>query len=61
VTAPFLSYGGSSMLSCMAAIGLLLSVSRISEIEAERLDMQDSRFARSVAQTKATKVAGATP
>ncbi len=54
VTAPFLSYGGSSMLSCMAAIGLLLSVSRISETEAETLELQDSRFARSAAPTKAT-------
>ena len=50
VTAPFLSYGGSSMLSCMAAVGLLLSVSRVCEKEAETLELQDSRFARSVAQ-----------
>jgi hypothetical protein len=42
------------MLSCMAAIGLLLSVSRISETEAETLELQDSRFARSAAPTKAT-------
>ena len=54
VTAPFLSYGGSSMLSCMAAIGLLLSVSRVSEMEAETLELQDSRFARSVVQPKAS-------
>lgn len=33
VTAPFLSYGGSSMLSCMIGVGLLLSISRVSEQE----------------------------
>jgi hypothetical protein len=27
---PFMSYGGSAMLSCMAAMGLLLSISRAS-------------------------------
>ncbi len=31
VTAPFLSYGGSSMIASLLEIGLLLSVSRISE------------------------------
>ena len=54
VTAPFLSYGGSSMLSCMLAVGLLLSVSRVSEKEAAAVELQESRFARSVAQKKAT-------
>jgi cell division protein FtsW len=39
VTAPFLSYGGSSMLSCMICIGLVLSVSRVAERRA--LDEQD--------------------
>lgn len=52
VTAPFLSYGGSSMLSCMAAVGLLLSVSRISEQEALEHALQENRFARSVAQPR---------
>ena len=26
--APFISYGGSNMLSCMAAVGLLLSIAQ---------------------------------
>jgi len=33
VTAPFLSYGGSSMLASLLGVGLLLSVSRVSEAE----------------------------
>lgn len=36
VTAPFLSYGGSSMIKSLIGIGLVLSVSRISEFEHER-------------------------
>ena len=41
VTAPFLSYGGSSMIATMAGVGLLLSVSRVSEKKAlaEELDL----------------------
>jgi cell division protein FtsW len=31
VTAPFLSYGGSSMISCLISVGLVLSVSRVAE------------------------------
>jgi len=54
VTAPFLSYGGSSMLSSMAAVGLLLSVSRISEQEALEHELQEDRYARSVAQPRAS-------
>ncbi len=34
VTAPFLSYGGSSMIASLCALGLLLSVGRIAEAEA---------------------------
>ena len=34
VTAPFLSYGGSSMISSLLGIGLLLSISRVSEAQA---------------------------
>jgi cell division protein FtsW len=34
VTAPFLSYGGSSMISCLISIGLVLSVSRVAERDA---------------------------
>ena len=34
VTAPLLSYGGSSMLASLLGIGMLLSVSRVSEDEA---------------------------
>ncbi len=33
VTAPFLSYGGSSMIASLAGIGFLLSVCRVSESE----------------------------
>ena len=47
VTAPFLSYGGSSMLGCMVSVGLLLSVSRISEQEALEQRLHDERVARS--------------
>ena len=54
VTAPFLSYGGSSMLSCMAAVGLLFSVSRISEQQAMQRELQELGFARSLAQPRAT-------
>lgn len=53
VTAPFLSYGGSSMLSCMASVGLLLSVSRISEQEALAADLGEARFGRSLERTTA--------
>lgn len=39
VTAPFISYGGSSMVASLAGIGLLLSVSRIAEkLAAEELE-----------------------
>ncbi|MBT7300786.1 MAG: FtsW/RodA/SpoVE family cell cycle protein [Victivallales bacterium] len=34
VTAPFLSYGGSSMISCLLCTGLVMSVSRVAEREA---------------------------
>lgn len=34
VTAPFLSYGGSSMISCLLCIGMVLSVSRVAQREA---------------------------
>jgi len=34
VTAPFLSYGGSSMIASLLGVGFLLSVSRLSELEA---------------------------
>ncbi|MBT7165907.1 MAG: FtsW/RodA/SpoVE family cell cycle protein, partial [Victivallales bacterium] len=34
VTAPFLSYGGSSMVSCLLCTGLVMSVSRVAEREA---------------------------
>jgi cell division protein FtsW len=34
VTAPFLSYGGSSMISCLISVGLILSVSRVAERDA---------------------------
>jgi cell division protein FtsW len=54
VTAPFLSYGGSSMLSCMAAVGLLFSVSRINEQEALEHDLQEVGFSRALVQPKAT-------
>jgi len=47
VTAPFLSYGGSSMLGCMVSVGLLLSVSRIGEQEALEQRLHDERVARS--------------
>jgi len=50
VTAPFLSYGGSSMLSCMAAVGLLLSVSRVCEQDAQAADLQEVGFSRSLGQ-----------
>ncbi|MBT3379828.1 MAG: FtsW/RodA/SpoVE family cell cycle protein [Lentisphaerae bacterium] len=36
VTAPFLSYGGSSMIKSLIGVGLLLSVSRISEMDHEK-------------------------
>ncbi len=36
VAAPFISYGGSSMVASLLGIGLLLSVSRISEQEQQR-------------------------
>ena len=50
VTAPFLSYGGSSMLSCMAGIGLILSVSRLTEIEAEKKEVEEARFVLSTGE-----------
>ena len=34
VTAPFLSYGGSSMISCLLFIGMVMSVSRVAQREA---------------------------
>ena len=40
VTAPFLSYGGSSMIASLLGIGLVLSVSRIGELEAVRQALQ---------------------
>ncbi len=43
VTAPFLSYGGSSMIASLLGIGLVLSVSRVSAREALRDGLQ-SRF-----------------
>ena len=36
VTAPFLSYGGSSMISCLVCAGLVMSVSRVAEREASQ-------------------------
>jgi cell division protein FtsW len=54
VTAPFLSYGGSSMLSCMAAVGLLLSVSRLSEQEALASELQEAGFGHSLDPPKVT-------
>mgnify|MGYP000994343898 CR=1 FL=1 len=44
VTAPFLSYGGSSMLACMFSVGLLLSISRISEQEALDREAKETRY-----------------
>ena len=40
VTAPFLSYGGSSMIASLLGIGLVLSVSRGSERDFVRREMQ---------------------
>ncbi|MDX9979911.1 MAG: putative peptidoglycan glycosyltransferase FtsW [Lentisphaeria bacterium] len=34
VTAPFLSYGGSSMISCLLCVGMVMSVSRVAQREA---------------------------
>ena len=44
VTAPFLSYGGSSVIASLAGVGLLLSVSRVAELASEERD-QHSSFA----------------
>lgn len=35
VTAPFLSYGGSSMVSCLLCVGMVMSVSRVAQREAD--------------------------
>ncbi len=43
VTAPFLSYGGSSMIVSLAMIGLLVGVSLRSELAAETWDASDER------------------
>lgn len=40
VTAPFLSYGGSNMIASLLSIGLLLSVSRVSESESMERQLQ---------------------
>ena len=42
VTAPFISYGGSSMVASLAGVGLLLSVCRIGEEEA-RNEMEQAQ------------------
>lgn len=34
VTAPFLSYGGSSLISCLLCVGMVMSVSRVAQREA---------------------------
>jgi cell division protein FtsW len=46
VTAPFLSYGGSSMMNSLICIGLLLSVSRTSEREQVQRDLANGGMAR---------------
>ena len=45
VTAPFLSYGGSSMLNSLLCVGLLLSVSRTSEREQDQHDLASGGMA----------------
>lgn len=45
VTAPFLSYGGSSMVATLLGVGLLLSVCRVSEAVAEERGTQSQRVA----------------
>ena len=42
VTAPFLSYGGSSMISALIAIGLLWSISRSSEKDFDEQNLKGS-------------------
>jgi cell division protein FtsW (lipid II flippase) len=37
ITLPFISYGGSSLLSLMIAVGILLSISRHVEYKAQNL------------------------
>jgi cell division protein FtsW len=56
VTAPFLSYGGSSMLALMTSIGLVLNVTLVSESQ-EVENALDSRYSPALPPREAAQLA----
>lgn len=60
LTLPFLSYGRSSLIVCLAAAGLLISLARASEEEARGRERRAAAEARRAAAARRRRPAGAT-
>jgi hypothetical protein len=43
IALPFISVGGSSLVTCMVGIGIMLSVSRVANAEPSEFPVRDSR------------------
>ncbi len=59
LTLPFLSYGRSSLIVCLAAVGLLISLARSAEEEAKGRERRAAAEARRAAATRRRRTAGA--
>ena len=59
LTLPFLSYGRSSLIVCLAAAGLLISLARAAEAEVQGRERRAAAEARRAAAARSRRTAGA--